>query len=274
MFLSSPSPPGAQPCPKRGKMPKKMRLEYEYDVQTAAVAVTQLEPCGSRGPSQLPDLPSSPALSHQPRGEPLPTAAAREAPPEQTLCHLQQPSTQRHGHRSLWHRWVLEGNPLLKEREQHESSHACNESQLIALVWPCVHGEKQGRHVNYFGEQGGVTDKRNCPSGQHGEGRGNLELPVGCLVLCGALHGAYSWAGRGLRVFLLSSLGKPAAFLCQGGKGKLGVKQGCCRAAPSQAAAAQGSSLRIGFPKFRRLRDVWNKLLVTPTPTLSDSRGI
>lgn len=168
MFLSLPSLPGAPPCPKRGKMPKKMRLEYEYDVQTAAVAVTQLEPCGSIGPSQLPDLPSSPALSHQPRSEALPMATACEAPPEQTLCHLQQPSTQRHGHRSLWHHWVLEGNPLLKERERHESSHACNESQLIALVWPHIHGEKQGRHVHYFGEQSGVTDKRNCPSGEQG----------------------------------------------------------------------------------------------------------
>lgn len=168
MFLSSPSTPGALPCPKRGKMPKKMRLEYEYDVQTAAVAVTQLEPCGSRGPSRLPDLPSSPALSHQPLGEPLPTAAACEAPPEQTLCHLQQPSTQSYGHRSLWHRWVLEGKPLPKEGDWHESSHACSGSQPTALVWPHIHGKKQGRHVHHGGEQGGVTGERNCPSEEQG----------------------------------------------------------------------------------------------------------
>lgn len=56
-FVSLPSLPGAQPHPKRGKMPKKMRLEYEYDAQTAAVVVTQPEPCSRRAPSWLPHIP-------------------------------------------------------------------------------------------------------------------------------------------------------------------------------------------------------------------------
>lgn len=42
----------------------------------------------------------------------------------------------------------------------------------------------------------------------------------------------------------------------------------------TRAVAVLGSVLRTGFPKFRRLRDAWNKLLVTLTPTLPDSRGI
>lgn len=231
-------------------MPKKMRLEYEYDVQTAAVAVTQLEPCGSRGPSRLPDLPSSPALSHQPRGEPLPTAAAREAPPEQPLCHLQQPSTQRHSHRSLWHRWVLEGNPLLKEREWHESSHACNESQLIALVWPHVHGEKQGRHVHYFGEQSGVTDKRNCPSGEHGEGRGNLELPVVRDAWCSAglcMGLIMGWEGAE-GVFALQP-GQTSCFPVSGGKGKTGCKARVLQGCPITGCGSTGIFVKNWLPQ-------------------------
>lgn len=57
---------------KEGKDAKKMQLEYEYDVQTAAAAVTQLEPSSGKGPShtagneddgqpQLPNPPSSPS---------------------------------------------------------------------------------------------------------------------------------------------------------------------------------------------------------------------
>lgn len=51
-FPSLPCPPGALPPPKKGKDAKKMRLEYEYDVQTAAAAVTQLELCRHKGPSR------------------------------------------------------------------------------------------------------------------------------------------------------------------------------------------------------------------------------
>lgn len=49
-------------------MPKKMRLEYEYDAHTAAVVVTQPEPCSRRAAAWLPHL-SWPQTPHQPLPE-------------------------------------------------------------------------------------------------------------------------------------------------------------------------------------------------------------
>lgn len=68
--------------------------------------------------------------------------------------------------------------------------------------------------------------------------------------------------------------GQASSCKGKGEKEKTRYKERLLWICPTRAVAAPGSVLRTGFPKFRRLRDVWNKLLVTLTPTLPDSRGI
>lgn len=122
-FPSLPGPPGALPPPKKGKDAKKMRLEYEYDVQTAAAAVTQLELCSHKGPTraaggrdngqpQLTSCPFSPSLHQQPTGEPLPTELSY--PPASTAPQWPRPSA------SPWHSrgcWQSPSEQMPKERE-------------------------------------------------------------------------------------------------------------------------------------------------------------
>lgn len=67
---------------------------------------------------------------------------------------------------------------------------------------------------------------------------------------------------------------QPGQLRGRGGQGGSGVWRDAAARRLSGAVPAPGAPFRPGFPKFRRLRDAWNKLLVTRTPTLPDSRGI
>lgn len=74
----------------------------------------------------------------------------------------------------------------------------------------------------------------------------------GCLVLlqaAGLCMGLIPGLGGGLRVSLLSSLGKPAAFLCEGGKEKTGYKARVLQICPITGCGSTGIFVKNWLPQ-------------------------